>query len=151
MNTKKKWLTAFAAVMAFACMSCKAKIPPYLIVDGTTVTGYTDDLPANLVIPEGITKIAGGAFRDCDWLESVTIPGSVKAIGEDITWEEANEKDLDLGDTGTFGSCTSLKSVMIGKGVKVIGVGAFEDCESLVSVTIPNSVTTIGDWAFSYC
>ena len=105
----KKWLAAFAAVMALACMGCKAeKIPSYLIVNGTTLVSYTDELPANLVIPKGITKIAGGAFAECDWLKSVTIPGGVKVIGEDvidddITLEELNAMDdIDEEDVCVF-------------------------------------------------
>lgn len=146
---KKKWLAVFAAVVLTAgFVSCQEKVPGYLIVDGTTLTGYTDSLPANLVIPKGITKIAGSAFMGCDWLESVTIPGSVTAIGEDITLEEADEKGLDFEDLRVFDNCGSLRNVTIEKGVTKIGIFAFAGCESLASVTIPNSVKEIGFRAF---
>ena len=154
----KKWLAALAAVMVAVCMGCKAKVPSYLIVHDTTVIGYTDDLPANLVIPKGITKIAGGAFAGCDWLKSVTIPGSVKIIGEDVIDDnvdseelEKMEDDIDDEDICVFYNCTSLKNVTIENGVKAIGDGAFAECKSLVSVTIPKSVKTIGFGAFGEC
>ena len=135
MNKNKKWLAVLvAALMLAACMGCKAEIPPYLIVDGTTVVDYKDELPAKLVIPKGITKIAGGAFKRCDWLESVTIPNSVTEIGYDA-----------------FYDCTSLASVTIPNSVTEIGDSAFSGCTSLASVTIPNSVTKIGDWVLSGC
>ena len=38
------------------------EVPEYLEIRGTEVTGYTGKVPANLVIPEGITKIWRGAF-----------------------------------------------------------------------------------------
>ncbi len=139
-----------AMVLTAGVAACQEKIPPYLIVDGTTITGCDKAaLPANLVIPRGITKIAGGAFAGCESLESVTIPGSVKIIGEDITYEETGGKKW--YELSIFPGCGSLRNVTIEKGVKTIGLGAFANCKSLASVTIPNSVTKIGGGAFAEC
>jgi len=89
---------------------------------------------SQVVIPEGVTAIGLGAFRDCTSLTSVTIPDSVKEIG-----------------ICAFEGCTSLVSVNIPEGVKEIGNCAFEGCTSLASVTIPESVTKIGSYAFKGC
>ena len=151
MKKMMKVATFVAMVLTAGFASCQEKIPGYLIVDGTTLTGYTDGVPANLVIPKGITKIAGGAFVGCNRLESVTIPGSVKTIGEDITLEEFEEKGMDVEDVLVFYNCGSLRNVTIEKGVKTIGIVAFFGCKSLESVTIPNSVTKIGEEAFRDC
>ena len=88
----------------------------------------------DITIPGSITYIGDGAFSCCGSLQSITIPNSVTSIGD---W--------------AFSSCRSLQSVTIPNSVKSIGRGAFYLCKSLQSVTIPNSVTKIGDRAFSGC
>ena len=97
----------------------------------------------SLVIPEKlysrygtftITGIYASAFENCDDLTSVTIPNSVKSIGDNA-----------------FSSCTGLTSITIPNSVTSIGNNAFDYCKNLTPVTIPNSVTTIGDYAFWVC
>ncbi|MDE7290924.1 MAG: leucine-rich repeat domain-containing protein, partial [Treponemataceae bacterium] len=123
---KKKWITALAAmVLAMAALAAKPEFPSYLIMDGTTVTGYTGKVPADLVIPEGVEKIGSSVFHGCDSLDSVTIPGSVKTIGR-----------------YAFPNCIYLERITIGDGVQTIDEGAFSGCTSLASVTIPGSVQT---------
>ncbi|MDE7163290.1 MAG: leucine-rich repeat domain-containing protein [Clostridia bacterium] len=69
-----------------------------------------------------------------DNLESVTIPDSVKVIGEQA-----------------FSGCSNLKNVTIGSGVTTIGKSAFGGCNSLESITLPDNVTTIEESAFEQC
>ena len=88
----------------------------------------------NLVIPNSVTSIGGGAFWNCYRLTSVTIPNSVTSIGR-----------------SAFAGCSGLTSVTIPNSVTSIGYSAFSGCSSLTDVTIPNSVTSIGDDAFRYC
>lgn len=74
------------------------------------------------------------AFKDCDTLKKVVIPGSVKHIPE-----------------FSFSSCISLSELVIGNGVIQISRNAFAGCTSLTRVIIPESVTTIKTWAFGNC
>ena len=98
-------------------------VPKYLKMYRTGISGYNeDDLPDNLVIPEGVTYIGNEAFNGCTSLASVAIPGSVKEIGG--------------GGYGAFSGCTSLKSVTLAEGVEKIDLWAFLNCTSLASVTI---------------
>ena len=46
---------------------------------------------------------------------------------------------------------SSIKNVVIEKGIYNVGYSAFSGCDSLISVTIPDSVTYIGKFAFSNC
>lgn len=58
---KKIFGTMVLAALIAACIGCNAKIPDYLVVEGTTVVGFTDEIPENLVIPNGITEIGENA------------------------------------------------------------------------------------------
>ena len=117
------------------------------------------------VVREGTEVICDGAFRWCEFLQSVTIPNSVTSIGDEA-----------------FFLCESLQSVTIPNSVRNIGNHAFRGCnicfficnsiyfqnddvclfnkdktaivsriKDCVNYIIPNSVTSIGDGAFSYC
>ena len=93
-----------------------------------------DDLVTDLVIPNSVTCIGGGAFYGCTGLTSVTIGNSVTSIG-----------------SSAFQDCSGLTAVTIPNSVTNIGNNAFENCTGLTSVTIPNSVTRIGKQAFRNC
>jgi hypothetical protein len=55
-----------------------------------------------------------------------------------------------IGDVA-FYNCNNLTSVTVPASVTSIGFGAFYDCNSLVSVIIPEDVKRIGDAAFYKC
>ena len=98
------------------------------------IFGYPNLSVTSITIPNSVTSIGGGAFRQCDNLASITIPNSVTSI-------------LD----GAFMECDNLASITIPNSVTSIGPYAFELCHRLSSITIPNSVTSIGEGAFSTC
>lgn len=81
-----------------------------------------------------ITGIDDQAFAYCSGLTSISIPNSIKHIGN-----------------RAFNKCTSIKSVTIPDGVITIGEQAFAYCVGLTSVTISNSVIGIGNSAFAVC
>ena len=89
------------------------------------------------IIPEGAEEILEGAFYKSgirDDLRSVSIPSSVKKIGDFSFW-----------------NCTGLREAVIPDGVKVIGQVAFSGCTALRTVDIPDSVEWIGQKAFESC
>lgn len=73
-----------------------------------------------------------GVFHGCG-LESITIPLTVKEIGED-----------------TFRGCTDLASMQLHEGVQKIDAGAFRGCE-LEYITIPSTVKEIREDPFKGC
>ena len=106
----------------------------------------------NTVIPNSVTSIGDGAFRDCYDLTSLTIPNSVTSIGDwafsgcgYLTSVTIPNSVTSIGENAFYG-CSSLTSVTIPNSVTNIGYGAFKDCSSLTSVTIPSSVTSIGEY-----
>jgi hypothetical protein len=74
----------------------------------------------------GLTEIEPYEFREAFNLHKITLPESIKSIGE---W--------------AFAACYRLKQLNINEGVTKIGCGAFEGCRSLKSITIPGSVEDI--------
>ncbi len=131
--------------------------PDGLIYLGHCLYKYKGTMLPNthIDIADGTLGIATRAFADCNNLKSVTIPTSVKKIGE---WAFSGctgltSVDLSEGITEinafTFWGCTSLKSISIPYGVTSIGTSAFGGCSGLTSVVIPNSVKEIGMSAFS--
>lgn len=88
-------------------------------------------------IPDSVMKIGGGAFCNCDGLESIIIPDSVTEIITEVY--------------GAFENCDNLKSVVIGNGLRVIPKSLFESCDSLQEVALGEKVTTVGGRAFAAC
>ena len=120
-----------------------------------------------IILPQNVTTIEDGAFKDCGVLTSIDIPNSVTSIGYEA-----------------FSGCSSLTSFTIPNSVTSIGNYAFSNCSDLTSIKvesgnvkydsrnncnaiietssntlirgckntiIPNSVKSIGNNAFSGC
>ena len=85
-------------------------------------------------INSGVTSIGNNAFSRCTSLKELTIPGSVKRIGDDA-----------------FANCSGIAALTISEGVTSIGMHAFYGCGSFQKATIPASVTSIGTDAFASC
>ncbi len=89
------------------------------------------DAEGDLVIPDGITAIAGSAFSGCGGLTSIKLPEGLISIGN-----------------YAFSGCSALTSIVLPEGLTSIGYSAFSECTALESVTIPESVTSIGEDVF---
>lgn len=179
-------VTSFICVFSFVGCSTKDKPIDYSKT-GLSFNFYNDSSASvvslnnktkELAIPSkviynnktyNVTDIASDAFRDCTWLTSVTIPNSIKNIGD-----------------YAFYNCSGLKSLYIPAGITSIGFKAFSACRGLVSInvdkfnktfcskngilfnyavstliyaptgiqgskSIPDTVTTIGDFAYEDC
>ncbi|MCT4543664.1 MAG: leucine-rich repeat protein [Vallitalea sp.] len=131
----------------------------------STATSLTE-----IILQDGVTKVASNAFDGCSNLTTINIPSSVTDIGD-----------------GAFNDCTSLASITVhtnnenyksvdgilfnkageilvrypeGKtdssysipsGVTTIGKSAFRNCDNLANVEIGDNITTIGENAFWDC
>ena len=140
-----------------------------LYIDGKELVG-------DVVIPDGVTAIPSYAFYGCDGITSITIPTSVKELGQMVIEYKNNLQSIYyLGDLAGWIdlilSRSSLNEIMILKnkaaiyvdgkelagdvvipdGVTTIPSYAFYNCSGITSITIPSSVTEIRGSAFSGC
>ncbi len=85
-------------------------------------------------VPQTVTYVRAGAFRDCTALTEVTFENPETAIG-----------------AYAFAGCTALETAALPEKLTEIREGTFSGCASLREVTIPGGLTAIGDGAFAGC
>ena len=132
-----------------------------VIQDGTThIAAGAFKSCANLTgihIPSSVTSIGDAAFNGCTGLTSVVIPNSAKNLGSSLFYGCTGLTSVTLPNTITFipkslfYGCNALSSITIPGTVETIFGSAFYNCTSLTSVNIPNKVKTIGINAFAGC
>ena len=146
----------------------------YFNVDGISygvsgegeVTVYRNNYSGDVVIPETVVNegktykvigIADQAFMNCNSLTSVSIPNSIRFIGNSafyycnsLTSVIIPNSVESLGNYAFF-YCENLTTAIIGNGVSVIKESTFFKCYALSNLTIGNSVTSIGSMAFFSC
>ena len=103
------------------------------VLVGNVLKKYTGQ-EADVVIPDGVTKIAEYAFNGCSHVTSVHIPAGVQVIGRHA-----------------FADCKKLSTVYVPEGVKFLEWGVFMGCESLKSVILPDSITAMEGGIFRRC
>ena len=107
-----------------------------------------------LTIREGTTLIVSSAFKDCTWLEHISIPESIMEIDWQTFSGCVSLKCVELPDNlvvideECFSDCTSLKNIVLPDGIEEIGWRAFSNCTSLESIVIPECVTRIASDTF---
>ena len=87
-----------------------------------------------IVVPEGVTTIAGFVFDHADYLRHVELSSTVKEIG-----------------TYSFAHCTAITNLEFPVALEKIGMWAFIGCTNLSSAILPDTVTSIGREAFRDC
>lgn len=129
-----------------------------------------------IVLSEGIEEISENAFVDLKGVKSITIPSTVKKIGdsafrainslEEVTYNSSADipdycfvfnsklKTFNLnGNVKSIGKhafekCTELKSFPFKTGLEKIGERAFFECSALENADLPDGVKTIEENAF---
>ena len=121
-----------------------------------------NDISGAYIIKEGTRLLAEWAFANCSALTSITIPNSVKSIGDDafaycsgltsVVWNAENYADFPSYSYAPFyGRRSQITSFTFGDSVKHIPAYMCYEMDNLTSITIPNSVTDIGEEAFMGC
>ncbi len=93
------------------------------------------------VIPDGVEEIRTKAFYKCYCLTDITIPESVKLIGEKSFFHcSLQQLNLPEGtetiEKDAFGFNYSLQELTIGPNIKEIGEYAFYNCTNLLKIEV---------------
>ncbi len=107
--------------------------PPVRNIETTKDADGNELQTISYEIPEGVETIRTKAFYKCYELTEITLPSSLKSIGE-----------------MAFFRC-SLKALTLPDALTIIGKDAFSYCYDLEELTIPESVTQIDEYAFYNC
>lgn len=120
-------------------------------------TIHTESVVKTVNLPETVTTISEGAFKDCSYLTTINLSSSVTSLGANAF---ANDLRLEsVGDLtsvteipeSAFLGCASLYSITLSDNLTSIGANAFKDCSGLKEIVISSKVTSIGEYAFSRC
>ena len=153
---------AFAYCLEMKHIDVEVGNQVFTSIDGVVYTKDRAELVAcpsgkiAVTIPESVTIIRGGSFTGGEGLTSLTIPPTVKTIGE---WAFSGcgltsvilPPELTCIEVATFWGCGKLTSVTIPESVTQIKSNAFRWCGKLTSITIPKFVRTIEREAFYEC
>ena len=101
--------------------------------------------------------IGKNAFYDCNKLESLSLPPTVKEIDDGAFMGCSNlisitlpESLLSIGELA-FAGCTSLREISLPTQISRVEKSTFFRCESLANVSFPENMTDICETAFFGC
>ncbi len=107
----------------------KAENPQFLIIGDVLVKAFDFEIK-DIVIPDGVTKIAANAFGFNNYygnnISSITFPDSVTEIGR-----------------GAFQNCFNLRSINIPANITKIEKYAFNGCPLRGTVTLPDTIEIV--------
>ncbi len=107
-----------------------------------------------IVIPDSVERIDEHAFNNCHSVQEVVMPETLTDIRygafKDSIWESSDLVNGCKVVNGVLIYAEPAKHVDIPDGVKIIGEGSFDYCDEFESVTMPDSVTQICNAAFNH-
>lgn len=95
---------------------------------------YNNSDIKKIMLPDSITCIKAGAFKQCSSLQEFALPYNVSVIYPE-----------------TFSGCTNLVRIDLHNNLKIISNNSFQNASNLQEVTIPASVILIEKEAFLGC
>ncbi len=160
-GTKEQWSAVHSEGIKNATVHFEAKLIEkdgvVYNADRTVLIGATEHVSAEIVVPETVTQIADGAFRNCFALQNITLPDGITEL-PDLLFENCrNLQSVTFSDKLTaignraFSGCIRLEKITLPETVAQIGEYAFASCRNFRSVTLPKAVSALADGVFADC
>lgn len=111
----------------------------------------------SIVLPDTVTCLGYGCFRNCTQLTSVQLPSNLQELWGCAFWGCTSLESIVIPDSVTlfgesvFYSCTSLKSVKLPASITKLPRATFLDCASLTDVKLPKALTAFDEECFYGC
>ncbi len=130
----------------------------FVITDGELISYSGTD--TEVTVPDQVTRIGAGAFRNNTTIQKVTLPAGVTAIGANGFNNCTALTEVDYTDSSSlteigesaFSGCTSLEQTVLGENMTKLGAKAFYNCKKLnLSMTLPKKLTVIEPSVFQGC
>ena len=127
----------------------------FTVVDG--ILKKYDGEDAEVVIPEIVTKIGEGVFKNHSEIVSITIPDGVESIGDSAFERCSNLENIIIPDSvtsigsGAFSGCAGLTGIKLPDFVDHWGYAVFRGCTNLNEICIPEGETRVSMLEFSDC
>ena len=108
-------------------------------------------------LPEGITAIQANAFHGSSAIKRISIPSTVCTIDREAFTgcSSLTDAKLPVGLKSIapqlFANCTALEELVVPPGVQRISAGAFKGCRALKRLLLSEGITSIDDGAFEGC
>lgn len=126
-----------APAVALSSVSKIQKIDTLIVTSGeaiaeNAVSGW--DYLKSITLPDTLKTIGDLGFAHCELLEQISLPEGLTSIG-----------------ANAFNNCALLKQIELPDSVESIGNYAFGKCASLETVSLSKSLSTVGNWVFASC
>ena len=135
---------------------------------GKETKGVVPKTVKRVLVDPSVKNIENGAFQGCNVLESITIPSTVEAVGDNAFRKCAklknvvfltkgrkwNKKRDEKKEERPHRRCASAPSAVTeprSSHLRSIGEWAFFNCSSLAAVKLPYGLQSIGARAFQRC
>lgn len=110
----------------------------------------------HIEIPEGVTEIEEGAFKDCTELRKITFPTTLQTISYYAFQNCTKLKIVDIPSAiyindSAFENCTNLSSILLPANLENIDLFAFAGCTSLIGIVMPNNDAYLSFAVFENC
>ena len=104
-----------------------------------------------MVLPDYLEELSERAFNNCSKLRHISIPSSVKILGNNVFEYCKNLQSVQFDDESildripdyAFGGCKSLQKIKLPNSIVSIGRGAFNNCSSLYELLLNNKLKEI--------